>query len=163
MTAVCSKCEQEKPLTAMVRDGVVKGKVRYRSYCNDCRARTRQEKNRGRQMPWRERLVKIQARAKQKGIPCTITADYLEHIWKKQEGRCVYTQAGMLTGYGLRNHPQVVSVDRIDPAQGYEPGNVVLCTARANAIKQDMTMREFMIWMPLWYTRLKMFQLRRKQ
>lgn len=162
MTAVCSRCNEQKPLTAMVRDGVVDGKVRYRKYCNECRAKHRNANKQGKEMPWRERLGKIQTRAKQRGIACTVSTEYLEHIWNLQGGLCLYTRESMLTGYGLRNHPQVVSVDRIDPARGYEPGNVVLCTARANAIKQDMTMREFMIWMPLWYLRLKTFQLRSK-
>lgn len=147
----------------MVRDGVVDGKVRYRKYCNDCRAKQRAEAKQGKEIPWRERLGKIQTRARQKGIECTISVEHLELLWEKQRGLCVYTRETLLTGYGLRNHPRVVSVDRIDPSGGYEPDNVVLCTARANSIKQDMTMREFMIWMPLWYTRLKMFQLRRKQ
>lgn len=146
----------------MVRDGVVDGVVRYRKYCNECRARHRNEQKQGREMPWSERLGKIQTRAKQRGITCTITADDLESLWKDQEGKCLYTREYMLTGYGLRNHPQVVSVDRISPARGYEPGNIALCTARANSIKQDMNMLELMVWMPLWYFRLRKFQLRRK-
>lgn len=144
----------------MVRDGTVNGVVKYRSYCNECRARQRREKNQGQDMPWQERLGKIQARAKKRGIKCTITAADLESLWDAQRGRCAYTREGMLIGYGFRNHPRVVSVDRVDPSLGYEPDNIVLCTARANSIKQDMTMLELMIWMPLWYLRLR--KLRRR-
>ena len=145
----------------MSRDRVVNGVVRYRGYCKSCRQREYKNKRVGKDIPWKDRLIKIRTRATKKGIECTIDAEYLEQLWNLQEGRCVYTQETMLTGYGLRNHPMGVSVDRINPAQGYVPGNVVLCTTRANSIKQDMTLSEFQEWMPLWYIRLKRFELRR--
>lgn len=160
---VCSRCGNEKRLEDMCRDGTRNGNPRYRSYCKECRRTDYKAKRFGREVPWKERLTKIKTRANQRGIECTISVEDLEHIWTLQRGRCVYTQVSMLTGYGLRNHPQGVSVDRINPAEGYVPGNIVLCSQRANSIKQDMTPAEFKVWMPLWYLRLKRFQTRSKK
>lgn len=157
----CSRCDEPRSLSQMSRDRVKNGVIKYRKYCKECRRKEYKAKRFGREIPWKDRLTKIKTRANQKGIECTIDAEYLEWVWNLQKGRCVYTQDRMLTEYGLRNHPQVVSVDRINPASGYVPGNVVLCTARANSIKQDMTPREFKFWMPVWYLRLKLFEHRR--
>ena len=158
---ICSKCHHAKPLSLMSRDRVVDGVVKYRRYCKECRQAEYMAKRKGKDIPWKDRVTKIRTRASKRGIECTIDAEYLESVWNLQEGRCVYTQEPMLTGHGLRNHPQGVSVDRINPALGYVPGNIVLCSTRANSIKQDMTPAEFQEWMPVWYMRLKRFELRR--
>lgn len=145
----------------MCRDGVRNGITYYRKYCKECRSAAYRAKRFGSDIPWKDRLIKVKSRADKRKITIDIDVEYLEHIWALQNGLCVYTKDRMLRSYGLRNHPQVVSIDRIDPAAGYVKGNIVLCTARANSIKQDMTLEEFQEWMPLWYSRLQEFETRR--
>ena len=50
------------------------------------------------------------------------------------------------------------SVDKVVAAAGYVPGNIVLCTYRANRIKGDMTLLELREWMPGWYERIEKFE-----
>ena len=53
---------------------------------------------------------------------CTIVATDLQHIWDTQEGKCYYSGVPMSTAPGLWH----VSLERLEPAQGYVLENVVL-------------------------------------
>ena len=50
--------------------------------------------------------------------------------------------------------PTTISVDKVDPRGGYTPDNVVLCAARINSMKNDVTLEEMREWMPKWYERV---------
>ncbi|GET38247.1 hypothetical protein [Microseira wollei] len=88
--------------------------------------------------------------AKAKGKECTITLEYLKYLWETQGGRCPYT------GWKLDNpqttkdwdnyrfHPQRASLDRIDPHQGYVPGNVQFVSVIANLGKRDFKEEELL-------------------
>jgi IS30 family transposase len=45
-------------------------------------------------------------------------------------------------------------IDKITPAHGYVKSNVVLCVARVNTIKSDVSLGEMKLWMPGWYQRV---------
>ena len=82
----------------------------------------------------------IKTRAKQKGIPCNIDADYLMSIMP--------THCPVL-GYELQfrstrntNEPHSPQVDRIKPELGYIKGNVQIICRRANGIKSDASIDE---------------------
>jgi hypothetical protein len=76
------------------------------------------------------------ARAKRKGIPFTITRDDIRQVW---------TETCPVFGYSLRRHEgrgahrESYSLDRIDNAKGYVPGNIQILSQRANAMKGDGT------------------------
>ena len=63
----------------------------------------------------------------------TLTADDLEYLWQKQEGRCYWLGIEMsLEDLFIKDSPFAVSTDRIDCSQGYTLDNVVLTTRFAN-------------------------------
>jgi hypothetical protein len=64
----------------------------------------------------------------------TITGLELRELWHAQDGRCALTGQEMQLRNGKASIHSV-SVDRIDPAIGYHPGNVRLVTYQANAAK----------------------------
>ena len=80
---------------------------------------------------------KARARARESGVLCTITADDLTipdfcPLLGIPLKRCVGGSPG----------PGSPSIDRIDPARGYVPGNVWVISHRANRIKGDASAGE---------------------
>jgi hypothetical protein len=43
-------------------------------------------------------------------------------------------------------NPEKASIDRIDSSKGYIKDNIVLCCARANTIKMDLSLEDLKIW-----------------
>ena len=149
----CSMCKEVKVKelfpwsTSNSRSGY------YFSYCKVCRSvRTRQ--NRINRSPWKERANKIARRAKEQGVPCDLTGDFLEALWQEQDGLCFYTDYEMVWRVGSGLTINSLSVDKIIPERGYVQSNVVLCTHRANTIKNNLTLDEMKLWMPSWYERV---------
>lgn len=77
----------------------------------------------------------IRSRAKAKGIPFDLTAEYLQSI---------YTDNCPVLGIPFErrsdrnnNSPASPTVDRIVPSLGYIKGNVIIVSRRANNIKSD--------------------------
>lgn len=81
-------------------------------------------------------LNNARARAKKKGVPCTITkADLLIPAVCPVLGIPMVITGGKPTD----NSP---SLDRRIPELGYVPGNVAVISYRANRIKNDATLQE---------------------
>lgn len=152
----CSKCHEVKHVDDIVHNtnNTQHKSGSYLSYCKMCRATQQANARNGKPVPWNTRLTRLRARCKKYGIACTLTLEDLENLWGKQSGRCMYTNEQMLDAQGYGKHPLAVSIDKVEPHKGYVPGNVVLCTARANTIKYNQTLEELKEWMPLWYSRL---------
>ena len=88
----------------------------------------------------------------QRDVSSQITGEYLLQIYKRQEGVCFYTGHELLWGTGHpANDRRILSVDKVIPTKGYVEGNLVLCTRRANTVKNDLTLEEMKLWMPPWY------------
>lgn len=106
---------------------------------------------------WRDRQQKLSVHAKSKGILFDLPKDYLLNIWQDQQGICFYTdeQIELLLGEGLRRNSP--SVDKLIPEKGYIEGNVVICTHKANSVKQDLALSEIEAWLPGWYQRIMKF------
>ncbi len=93
--------------------------------------------------PFRQHLISARKRFKSKGRECSITLKYLKELWEKQGGKCPYT------GWKLDNpettehwngrqlHPKTASLNRINTALGYIPGNVQFVSVIANFAKRD--------------------------
>lgn len=63
----------------------------------------------------------------------TLTADDLEYLWQKQDGKCYWLHIEMsLEDLFIKDSPFAVSTDRMDCSQGYTLENVVLTTRFAN-------------------------------
>lgn len=153
----CSKCEKILPRNMFF---VQRAGAKYEytlSYCKNCK--------REQAYNWRytsldryirDNVLKIVRRAKKSGIPCDITPEYCMNLIEKQNNKCIYT------GIELEHKPHNksgnnYSLDKIDPIYGYTMGNVVWTTQRINTIKNNITPDEMKEWMPLWYSRIKLF------
>jgi hypothetical protein len=84
-----------------------------------------------------------------KGIAfdANITPAYLAGLYDGQAGRCALSGVPMSLErggdwYGGKN-PFVCSMDRIDNSMGYTIGNIHLATARANNLRGDTPVAEF--------------------
>jgi hypothetical protein len=101
------------------------------------------------------RYSSFKTTARKSGITFTITREELCGMFEEQKGLCFYTDVPMRTDTGLGWNPNALSLDKVVPEKGYIPGNVVLCTRRANTVKSDLTLEEMKLWMPPWYKRLE--------
>ena len=90
-------------------------------------------------------LARCRGRAKEKGIPCTISiADF------EIPSHCPVLGVPLQVGVGQGGQPFSPSLDRIDSSKGYEPGNVMVISKRANSMKSDATVEEvemLLAWM----------------
>lgn len=65
-----------------------------------------------------------------------ITEEYLNEMYKAQEGKCYYSGIPFSKDY----RP---SVDRIDSSKGYIKGNIVICEDKINVMKSNLSIKEF--------------------
>jgi len=98
------------------------------------------------------------AQAKRLGNTVSITPEYVESLWHRQKGLCFYTDVPLVVQSGRGSCRESLSFDKIVPQFGYVSGNVVLCTRKANAVKQDLTLDEMRLWLPDWYSRVVVFK-----
>lgn len=82
----------------------------------------------------------IKNRAKNRGIPCDIDADYLISIYTDT---CpIYGVPFVRKANRRDNAPYTPTVDRIVPHLGYVKGNLIIISRRANNIKSDASWQE---------------------
>jgi hypothetical protein len=127
------------------------------SYCKVCQQKIASDRRASSPYAYiNDRLYDLRARCKTGSIPFDLTVEHVLSLYEEQKGLCFYTDAviRVAPGHNLR---AALSIDRIVPGLGYVQGNVILCTYRANAIKQDQTLDELKLWMPGWYERLLQF------
>ena len=87
-------------------------------------------------------MNKVTWRSRQRNLPIpTITRNDLAKKWMHQGNRCYYT--GVLMDHAMNTQKRPygfsASVDRVDPAKGYEPLNVVWSTWLINRMKGSLT------------------------
>ena len=76
--------------------------------------------------------------------PCGLTVDYMVALWNQQDGCCYYSGERLVPQQrGTGRGPLSPSVDRIDSAKGYEPGNVVWASWICNAGKSDLSVQDY--------------------
>lgn len=119
----CTDCKREKPSEDFYHK---------QRRCRPCMAKRNREWHRA--DPRRGMLKAAKRRAKQKGLECTIT---LEDIVVPD--RCPVLGIKLVPGASGTQGPTPASpsVDRIDPAGGYTPDNVMVVSFRANQIKSS--------------------------
>lgn len=85
----------------------------------------------------RSLIYKARQRAKERGIEFSISANDFQ-----ETTHCPLLGIELSFSNTRRNKSSSPSIDRIDPAIGYVPGNVWIVSARANQIKNDATIEE---------------------
>ena len=75
--------------------------------------------------------------AKARNMPFEISISSVRELYAKQQGKCYYTGTPMtLRSKGhINRDPFLISLDRIDSAQGYTLANTVLCCFGVNVLK----------------------------
>lgn len=111
--------------------------------CEQCKYRAKsiasenkiKVKNRKQNRPFITIFNHVCAVAGMRSIPVTITPEYIEQIYNKQNKRCA------ITGDPLPDIRKA-SIDRIDSSKPYEVGNIQIVTKQANISKHVMTMEQ---------------------
>ena len=118
-----------------------RNKSRVRARCKTCEQplRTSQKKSyqplHYRDLNSRLKNLVTKAKNRSKQVSPTLSWEYLLGLWLKQEGKCKYS--GLPLSFEA-NHPDTVSLDRIDSSLGYTEGNLQLVSATVNKIKLNL-------------------------
>jgi len=126
----CASCGRDKPLRQ--RDG---------TKCNRC---TYQRSVSTREGALRRRFIMKRCHARIKGIQFTLTFEEYNGLYDKQAGKDGYTGQQMVFDFGQGRTAATMSLDRIENANGYAPGNVVFCRLETNGKKGKKPKDEFM-------------------
>lgn len=165
-TKQCLRCNAEKELTEFNKDS--KKPDGLAIYCRDCangmvrnhyHRNADTERQRGRKKDSSiearaRRLVRsAQLRATERGLPCTVTAEWV--LERLRGGVCEATgiQFDIRDGGGRNLRRSFCpSLDRIDPAQGYTPENTAVVCWIYNAAKGTAGHEDVMIMVEaLWH------------
>ena len=154
---LCTKCTVVKPLSQFYTTGkTVSGAPKYNSWCKPCisvKAASYHKKTWGperlqftafkRTKSVRAYLSYLRAKALRRGGEC-VSTDALETLWYSQRGCCALTQWPMTLELGRGVVPTNCSIDRVNSALGYVPGNVQLVCRAANVAKSDLSVSDFL-------------------
>jgi hypothetical protein len=127
----CKLCSVPKPIDQFRRNE--DGSFKYHS-CRDCQSKRQWQYYK--RNPIKVMIISAKHRAKRDNVPFALA-----------EKDIVIPDVCPILGIKLhagdrRNHDYAPTVDKIDPALGYVPGNIVVISHRANRIKSDATIDE---------------------
>lgn len=92
-------------------------------------------------------LGHIQRGARKRAKVCNLTCEDLERQREAQEDRCKYTGLVLTWSESKNGLPQATaSLDRIDSALPYQPGNIQWVHKVVNNMKSTYTEEEFLQW-----------------
>lgn len=123
------------------------------SYCSKCKLeRRKNNKINSLNSYFRSMFQNVKCRAKKYNLPFDLDVNYLEDLYKSQEGKCFYTDI-LLTLIFDRGFA-TLSIDKVIPEKGYIKGNVVFCCHKINSCKNNLSLEDISKWMPGWYERI---------
>lgn len=142
----CRKCNEEKPASEFYKNRTSSDGLQ--SYCKPCHATAQlatvaknPEKYRAKQQEWKlgkgrkKHLIShARKRAKDRGLPFSITADDIEI-----PEFCPVLGIPIIQPMTGKVAPGCATIDRIVPELGYVPGNVQVMSHLANAMKNNAT------------------------
>lgn len=86
-------------------------------------------------------LAALRPNRKTKTLEMTLSLEYLNDLWIRQDKKCAYT--GWELQFGSSNVEQTASLDRIDSSVGYIPGNVQFVHKDINIMKGQLSHTRF--------------------
>lgn len=116
--------------------------------CRECKtkqnkeARTRYNEEETLLKVLQARYLNAKDRAEKKGIPFTITKEYLLELWNKQKGLCAISKIPMTATLDKGRVYTNVSIDQIIPSKGYTESNIQLVCMAVNQFKSDLNMEQ---------------------
>jgi hypothetical protein len=154
--ALCSNCGHERNEEDFIeRPRRGRGLVRE-PQCKFCEYRRTEERlNSSLEAYMKHKASTLKSAAKKKGLPFDLSWEYLVALYNFQNGLCFYTDEPFQMVRGRGHSKQSLSVDKISPELGYTRENVVLCTYKANVVKNDLTLDEIRRWLSDWYERIE--------
>jgi len=154
--ARCTKCTSVKPLSEFTVNRNGKPHSYHLSYCFTCRAsQARTAVNRNIGTYFKYLVSRLKQKCTQRNMYFDLRPEDVTEMWFEQEGKCFYTDTPMVASLGTGYNKARCSIDKVIPALGYKKENVVLCTQRANMVKNDLSLDEMSRWLPDWHKRLK--------
>lgn len=100
----------------------------------------------------KSKIRRIHQSAINRGHEWRLSAEFLDNLYVKQQGKCSLTGLPLVLNYGKNS----ISIDRIDSAIGYLESNVQLVIKEANFMKQVLTMDELLIYCQLIINNLRL-------
>ena len=92
-------------------------------------------------------LTQYEARVR-RNLMFDIDVKFLVSLWNQQQGLCALTVKPMSFAKGStinsRTNPDVCTMDRIEPSQGYIKGNIQLTRWLPNRVKINLSAEEFL-------------------
>ena len=153
----CFKCEQWKDLSFFPKNPSGSGGVG--KMCKECfnnhkavkryelrrKERLRQSFYENFDLYLRNKVSYVKNNCKRKNIDFNLDFEFLQYLWKKQQGKCYYSGIPMLkkkkdNGFLCWDGP---TLDRVNPSGGYLKNNVVWCIFAINSFKQSLEINEF--------------------
>lgn len=148
----CTKCKAMLPIGQFYTTGKkVNGEAKYNSWCKAC---IKEKQALYHERTWgpeklqytaskRTRSVRsymsyLLAKAKQRK-QCFIDINFLDDLWRKQDGLCALTGWPMTMVLGKGKVSTNASIDRIDASLPYTKQNVQLVCLAANVAKSDLS------------------------
>ncbi len=154
--SICKKC---KTIVLKENFALIKSSLdgRRLSICQNCRKMYGIERLNVLDTFLHNKQVKLKNRTKIKNIICNLPNDYIKYLYNLQNGKCFYTNREMICKSGQGLVENTLSIDKIIPSLGYIENNVVLCINKFNMIKNNLSLEEIKIWMPLMYEKIKKY------
>lgn len=84
----------------------------------------------------------IKYNAARRRLEFSLTLEYLDALWEKQNGRCAYSNRQL--EIPTKSNKGTASIDRIDSEVGYIEGNVQFVHKSINTMKWNMGEAEFL-------------------
>lgn len=144
----CSICGEW--LTSDNFDQAGGNKYQYRDRldkrCHNCKAkqnkeaRTNYSEERRLEKILQDRWLGARDRAKSKNRLFNISKEDLMDLWNKQKGKCAISKIPMTFNIDSGRNPYNISIDQINPSQGYTKDNIQLVCMCVNQLKSDFDM-----------------------
>lgn len=148
----CSSCGQYKSKEAFSKNKNNKLRDGLNYVCKECYStiynnhRINNANDNKLDFTLKARFNDAKQRAKKRGIFNNLVITDIYEIWDKQNGKCAVSGVDMTVDNYSGRISTNVSIDRIDPTQGYIRSNIQLVCSTVNMMKGSLNMDEFLFF-----------------